>query len=61
MKLHIFLNLDSEVVKIVDEEVLKRKHTDNGFNFNRSKLIEEALEQYFRIKRGIPYIFRKKK
>lgn len=59
-KVPVYIKLNETVLRAADEEVLKRKHSQPGFDYNRSKFIEEALEYYLRIKKGIPYILKKK-
>ena len=60
--LPITIKIKKDLLRILDEQVLKQKHSQKSFNgkHNRSAYIEEALIYYFKIRLGIPFIVRKR-
>jgi len=55
MDKRITLDIDIEMLRIVDEYVLKMKYDKPKQHFCRKKIIEAALDSYLKIQQGFFY------
>ena len=53
------VSVDNELMKAVDEYILKRQY-DGTLKYNRVIFFQECAEYFLKIKLGIPFILRKK-
>ena len=56
----ILVSIDKDLLQKVDEQIIKEySKSKSGRKFNRSLFICERLDQYLKIKCGIPYMIAK--
>lgn len=56
MKKVITISIQEDILKKLDEMVLKNKYSDSHCTNNRGDYIEDALVYFWKIKLGIPYM-----
>lgn len=55
----VCIELNDEILFSLDSYVVKMKHDKPKQHYSRKKVMEEALDYFFRVHCGIPYMLKK--